>query len=924
MSFFTFAAGAIGKLAISLAGRSLGETIKDIRTQRRMERMVADAVDRVVEQIDGYLTGEKVSDQRKQVLIASLCANLQSLTDDPQRFFAGNLDGALIFKQCHPDGKLPQEIREEDLGHFYTMLFPQIAHFLAGSRIALAQWQAEGYREEFKRLTQIAEEIRAMNVKVAELPGAVTRAVASKADQEAQTLLREFAQTLLNNLLLRLDLSPLRAERALHGSLREHFVIPAFRERREHAEAVGKETVIIEALAAAGARRLVHGGAGVGKTTWSLWLQSRLLESDPTRLAVLLRLREITDIEKHSLLDLLRERVGTHLRDALTDKVLRKWHRDGRLVVILDGFDEVPEDRRDAVEQWVKGLDAAAKKTTIIVTSRPLQSGHLEGLKRPWQQWDLLPFDEPRIVEFIERWHRYLPEGELSAAERKVDPRALARTFFNDPSLKPLADTPLMLGTLLFVHHRDKKLPSGRVDLYERYIAAMLGLRDSGLGIQARATKLTDKEKRHVLAHIALHFHLNSVNEVNDETMRQLVNEALAKFKFDEDGERLLPALRERTGLLQGPGAWSFMHKTIGEFLVAELICDGTTRLPDKRRLDRKELWTHRHKDEWTTVLFFWGGKTSPRELEEFLVDLLNEAAGEATLLALSLLHDQGDRLTHDAQRSLAALLIAKPLPSHGPQSFAHCVTPAAPESVYKHEYRSRNYELRGLSKVNSTQAFVGLFARGLLTPADLLNPQGEMRDQLTIAALWALGREATKLTIEIRKYLGHLPPRDLALYCMCYGLFSPIRAGRGDLQRHRNALAEWLKAFPEGRAWVSLVLVGALVEGELSLRSFASNARTQFGPLLWEWRDEPVDDDWLRESDTCRGWPGIRGVDVLKKARQSLEKNDPNAWGITAEQHADLLAWCDHKMARRAELKAAAKTGVRGQSKNSRRLPGG
>jgi NACHT domain-containing protein len=756
MSFFTLAAGVIGKLAISVAGRSLGEKIKDIRTQRRMERMVEDAVDRVVEQIDGYLTGEKVSDQRKQVLIASLCANLQPLTDDPQRFFAGNLDGALIFKQCHPDGKLPEEIREEDLGHFYTMLFPQIAHFLAGSRIALAQWEAEGYREEFKRLTQIAEEIRAMNVKVAELPGAVTRAVASKADHEAETLLREFAQTLLNNLLLRLDLSPLHAERALHGSLREHFVIPAFRERREHAETVGQETVIIEALAAAGARRVVHGGAGVGKTTWSLWLQSRLIEFDPTRLAVVLRLlREITDIEKHSLLDLLRERVGTHLRDALTDKALRKWHRDGRLVVILDGFDEVPEDRRDAVEEWVKGLDAVAKKTTIVVTSRPLQSGHLEVLKKPWQQWDLLPFDEPRIVEFIERWHRYLPEGELSAAERKVDARALAHTFFNDPSLKPLADTPLMLGTLLFVHHRDKKLPSGRVDLYERYIAAMLGLRDSGLGIQARATKLTDKEKRHVLAHIALHFHLNGVNEVNDETMRQLVEGALAKFKFDEDGERLLPALRERTGLLQGPGAWSFMHKTIGEFLVAELICDGTTRLPDKRRLDRKELWTHR---EWTTVLFFWGGKTSPRELEEFLGDLLKEATGEATLLALSLLHDQGDRLTHDAQRSLAALLSAKPLPSPGKRDrgFVPCFTPVAPESMYKQEYGALVLELPGLSEISSNQAFKGLFVRGLLTPADLLNTQGEMRVQLTTAALWALDVEGTKLTMEVRKYLGH------------------------------------------------------------------------------------------------------------------------------------------------------------------------
>ena len=110
--FFTFAAGVLGKLGISLAGRVLGEKIKDARTKRRMERMVEDSVDRIVEQFDGFLTAENVSEHRKQVLIASLFGNLQPLADEPQKFFAGNLDGATIFKQCHPDGKLPEEIRE--------------------------------------------------------------------------------------------------------------------------------------------------------------------------------------------------------------------------------------------------------------------------------------------------------------------------------------------------------------------------------------------------------------------------------------------------------------------------------------------------------------------------------------------------------------------------------------------------------------------------------------------------------------------------------------------------------------------------------------------------------------------------------------------------------------------------------------------
>ena len=284
MDFFATAAGIISKLAMGVGTRALTDTLKDIKTERRMARLVEDSVDRIVERMEEYLSAEKVNDERKTILMVALGSQLQPLVDNPQRFFAGNLDGAQIFKQCHPDGELPQEVREEDLGQFYTLLFPQIAHYLAGSRLALAQWQAEGYREGFKRLNDLAEEIRQLNAKVTEMPGLVVGTLAEKADQEAETLLREFAQTLLNNLLLRLDLSPLRAERALYGSLANHFVIPAFRERRENAETIGQEPVILKALATPGARRVVHGGAGVGKTTWALWLQSRLLQADPTRL----------------------------------------------------------------------------------------------------------------------------------------------------------------------------------------------------------------------------------------------------------------------------------------------------------------------------------------------------------------------------------------------------------------------------------------------------------------------------------------------------------------------------------------------------------------------------------------------------------------------------------------------------------------
>lgn len=203
----------------------------------------------------------------------------------------------------------------------------------------------------------------------------------------------------------------------------------------------------------------------------------------------------------------------------------------------------------------------------------------------------------------------------------------------------------------------------------------------------------------------------------------------------------------------------------------------------------------------------------------------------------------------------------------------------------------------------NSVHAFGEMFVRGLLISSDLLKVHGEMRAQLTTAIFRSMGLVPDKLTLSIRQHLGHLPERDLALYCLRHFFLVPLWNGRRDLQAHRQALAEWVKAFPNGRTWVPLLLAGSLAEegpgGNLIIMKMV-------GPMLWELRNELVAEDWLRESDKCSGWYGINNLDILKLAQKLLNKNAPIEWGLTAEQHADLLAWCDRMKARRAELKSA------------------
>lgn len=76
---------------------------------------------------------------------------------------------------------------------------------------------------------------------------------------------------------------------------------------------------------------------------------------------------------------------------------------------------------------------------------------------------------------------------------------------------------------------------------------------------------------------------------------------------------------------------------------------------------------------------------------------------------------------------------------------------------------------------------------------------------------------------------------------------------------------------------------------------------------VLWEWRDAPLADDWLCGSSECRRFGNSGPFDIIEESRRFFQRQGAEALGVTPSQHADLLAWCDKLLARRAELKAGA-----------------
>jgi hypothetical protein len=294
----------------------------------------------------------------------------------------------------------------------------------------------------------------------------------------------------------------------------------------------------------------------------------------------------------------------------------------------------------------------------------------------------------------------------LPDAERTVDAVALAATWKTDPTLRPLTGNPLLLSTLLVVHHLDGALPRGRAKLYERYIEGMLGVWDDRRKIESMTLSLSPTQKRRLLRRLALEMHLAARDQIEEDDAKAAIGTALHEMQLSLDGALVLDVLRERSGLLIGPGTYGFAHKSIGEFLVAEAIVEGNERDRNTARVDRMMLFRNRHEDRWNAVLFFWAGLAPAKEVEEFARDCMPIDEWRDVLLAVSLVNDQGERLPTAALpaelvQRMVAMSQVNDIDIEKSMSF-RCMTTGAATLMIE----IRSVELRGLQRTSLDDVF--------------------------------------------------------------------------------------------------------------------------------------------------------------------------------------------------------------------------
>ncbi|ABW27725.1 GUN4 domain-containing protein [Acaryochloris marina] len=345
----------------------------------------------------------------------------------------------------------------------------------------------------------------------------------------------------------------------------------------------------------------------------------------PRRVPFLLVLRKHRDRlaqeQPPTLLELIKNHHIPDLPDSdkladLPEDWVQKQLRQGKAVVMLDGFDEVASGQRPAVARWINDQMRHYSKSVFIVTSRPKAyneqepADRLELSTRLWVQ----DFNESQRRDFVEHWYlcqeRYARGGDTTPDVQK-DAQDAAEELLTQiearQELKDLAKNPLLLNMIVTFHRRfpGMELPKRRVELYREI--CILQLRDRP-GARKLETCLINCEAQLILQRLALSMMEAHEERLDRSVLVDCIDTYLAQQQETVQSKDFLAQVVQISELLveREPGEFEFAHLSLQEYLAAKQIAEGK---------QEAFLYEHLKNDWWKQTILLYASQVNPTPL---------------------------------------------------------------------------------------------------------------------------------------------------------------------------------------------------------------------------------------------------------------------------------------------------------------------
>ena len=322
---------------------------------------------------------------------------------------------------------------------------------------------------------------------------------------------------------------------------------------------------------------LIEGSPGIGKTTFCLklaydWANQSSVASFPEfELVLLLKCRDIDgDLTEAITEQLLPNDISKGIRKTFF-RFLNDIHNQERILIVLDGLDELPEKSRPQVDLFLRRRILSF--CYVLTTTR--QEKGIEARKQ--FAFDIVlkieGFTEGDSFEYIRRHFKNVGPGQSSKGEKLIE------EIKDNKLLRDLQKNPLHLLLLCVVYQDHKgKLPSSRTDLYQVIVVSLLRRYCARHNVKASKEDmgLEKQFKRDIrcLGELAWNCLLSDRHSFFEEELEELErrNEKLVArrlgFVYKEESLKVLKPQHE----------YCFLHKSFQEYLAASYVARNLRR----------------------------------------------------------------------------------------------------------------------------------------------------------------------------------------------------------------------------------------------------------------------------------------------------------------------------------------------------------
>lgn len=306
-------------------------------------------------------------------------------------------------------------------------------------------------------------------------------------------------------------------------------------------------------------RLVISGIAGSGKSTFCKSIFIEIIEKQLELIPIFVELRHLNQEKEITILDYITEQLA-EIEPTFTKKQLEYALDLGKIILILDGFDEINNEIRDGYEKNIQLIAGKYSNIKIVLSSRP---------DNRFSSWDefytyyMTPLDKKKARKLIEKL-----EYDESVKNKFLS--ELDSTLYKKH--KSFAENPLLLTMMLLTYEQIAEIPTKIHLFYEQAFLTLFNKHDSLKSLYKRKSfsELPLDEFKKLLSWFSILTYSDRKYYFTDSEINYYAAQSISMCNVKTTPEHFIKDLLDSICLIQRDGlGYTFTHRSFQEYFTA-------------------------------------------------------------------------------------------------------------------------------------------------------------------------------------------------------------------------------------------------------------------------------------------------------------------------------------------------------------------